>query len=150
MKYSPSTGGIYIDKIHGNDIPEDAVEITEEEHARLIRGISSDFSIVVGENGRLVIPPSQPTIEQQISHYEAALDAHLDGVAQQHRYRDRVTFAMRAGYAGPWQAEGTAFGTWMDTCNAQAYSMLQDILSGAAEMPTVEEFIAELPPFVLP
>lgn len=94
--------------------------------------------------------PTLPTTEQIISSYEAALDAHLDAVAQQHRYRDRVTFAMRAGYPGPYQAEGTAFGIWMDNCNQQAYALLQAVMAGEAEMPSKEAFIASLPEFVLP
>lgn len=95
-------------------------------------------------------PPPPLTAEQLIASYESALDAHLDAVAQQHRYRDRVTFAMRAGYPGPWQSEGAKFGTWMDTCNAQAYALLQSVLDGETELPSKDDFVASLPPFVLP
>lgn len=150
MKFSPSTKGFYLEAIHGANIPEDAVSITAAEHSALLEGQSQGKTIAADVDGRPYLADPAPTQAQIISRYESALDAHLDAVAQKYRYRDRVTFAMRAGYAGPWQADGAAFGTWMDTCNAQAYSRLQDILSGAAEMPTVEEFIAELPPFVLP
>ena len=95
-------------------------------------------------------PVSQPSTQAKIiAEYEAALDAYLDAVAQQHRYRDRVTFAMRAGYAGPWQSEGVKFGTWMDTCNAQAYALLESVLAGEAELPSKEDFIASLPEFAL-
>lgn len=148
--YSPSTGGIYFEKGHGDKMPDDVVEISKEDRDALVAGLPTGTRIEIGQDGRLVFLPPPLTDEQKISEYEAALDTHLDAVAQQHRYNDRFTFAMRAGYPGPWQAAGTAFGTWMDTCNAQAYSMLQDIQSGIADMPTVEEFIAELPPFVLP
>ena len=94
-------------------------------------------------------PATPPTTEQLIAEYEAALDAHLDAVAQQHRYRDRVTFALRAGYPNPWQSAGAAFGSWMDSCNAQAYALLESVLAGGAELPTKAAFIASLPPFVL-
>lgn len=33
MFYAKSTGGFYVRGIHGNNIPADAVEITNEEHA---------------------------------------------------------------------------------------------------------------------
>jgi len=90
------------------------------------------------------------TRAQIIARYEAALDVYLDSVAQMHRYRDRVTFALRSGYAGPWQEEGTAFAIWMDACNLQAFQLLENVLAGNAELPTIEDFIGGLPTFVLP
>lgn len=98
----------------------------------------------------LVIPtPSPPTQEQVIAKYESALDAHLDAVAVAYRYKDRFTFALRAGYPGPYHDEGAAFAAWMDTCNVQAFALLQSVQSGAAALPTIEDFIAALPEFVL-
>lgn len=82
--------------------------------------------------------------------YEQRLDNHLDSVAQANRYNDRFTFALRAGYTGPYQAEGIAFAQWMDTCNAQAYTLLQDVLAGTVPAPTLDEFVAGLPAFVKP
>lgn len=82
-----------------------------------------------------------------VQRYEQALDNHLDAVAKQYRYNDRFTFALRAGYAGPWQADGVAFAQWMDTCNASAFALMEQVLSGDAPAPTVEEFIAGLPEF---
>ena len=95
-------------------------------------------------------PAPPPTTEQLIAEYEAALDAHLDAVAKQHRWRDRVTFALRAGFPNPWREQGTKFGTWMDDCNQQAYALLASVLAGQAEMPSKEAFIANLPEFILP
>jgi hypothetical protein len=86
-----------------------------------------------------------------VQKYEAALDAYLDKTAQDHRYNDRFTFALRAGYAGPWQAEGIAFAQWMDGINAAAYLMLVGVQAGeVTPPPSIEEFIASLPPFVYP
>jgi hypothetical protein len=86
-----------------------------------------------------------------VTKYESALDAYLDQTAKDHRYNDRFTFALRAGYAGPWQAEGIAFAQWMDGINAAAYQMLSLVMSGQAEAPpSVETFISGLPPFVYP
>lgn len=91
-------------------------------------------------------PPAMPTLEE----YDAALTAHLDSVAQSRRYADRISCAVRAGYPGPFQAEGVAFATWMDNCNAIGYQMLADFQSGLIQQPTVEEVIAALPPMVWP
>lgn len=83
-----------------------------------------------------------------VALYEAALDAHLDSVAMAHRYRDRFTFALRAGYPGPYHAEGVRFATWMDECNTQAYALFESVTINGAVPPTVDEFIASLPTFL--
>lgn len=85
-----------------------------------------------------------------VADYERALDQHLDAAAQSRRYNDRFTFALRAGYPGPYHAEAVVFAAWMDDCNAQAYQLLQDVQAGTATLPTVEAFIAALPVLVLP
>lgn len=90
--------------------------------------------------------PLTPTKEQVVAQYEEALDAHLDAVAKADRWRDRFTFAVRAGYENPWQAKAKAFGTWMDDCNARAYALLAAVTAGTTELPTVEDFIAAMPP----
>lgn len=86
-----------------------------------------------------------------IAQYNAALDKHLDTTAQSKRYTDRFTCAIRAGFQGPYQAEGLAFGQWMDTCNQLAYQMLAEIEAGTRPMfASTDEFIAALPPMVWP
>lgn len=85
-----------------------------------------------------------------IASFDAALTNHLDTTAQTKRYDNRTTCALRAGYAGPFQAEGQAFASWMDACNWQAYQILTGVQSGDLTMPTVEEFIADLPELVWP
>ena len=151
MFYAQSTGGFYTSAINGDNIPVEAVEITTEEHSALLSGQSAGLRIVADISGRPILQdrPS-PTQEQLVAQYESALDSYLDAVASAHRYNDRFTFALRAGYSGPYQSEGAAFALWMDTCNVQAFALLGDVLSGEAELPTVDDFIAALPEFVLP
>ncbi|MFZ4537880.1 hypothetical protein [Propionivibrio sp.] len=91
-----------------------------------------------------VIKP--PTQAEVIAKYESALDAHLDSVARLHRYDNRFTFALRAGFDGPYRAEAVLFAQWMDACNVAAYALIAEVKAGAA-MPTIEEFIAGLPAF---
>lgn len=94
-------------------------------------------------------PPEEVTASL-IRIYERELDDHMDRVAQQYRYDTRFTFALRAGYTGPYQDEGVAFASWMDQCNAQAYALLDQVLSQQVPLPTIEEFIASLPTFTMP
>lgn len=106
---------------------------------------------VAGEFG--TIAPHQapvPTPEQVIAEYEAELDKYLDSVAQQYRFADRTRLALRAGYPNDWQALGAAFGTWMDLCNKQAYDRKVRALAGEAFLPTLEEFLNDLPKFTYP
>lgn len=79
------------------------------------------------------------------SEFIDALEAHYDAVAQTKRYDNRLTCALRAGYPGPFQSEGIAFAIWMDECNAYAYEVMNQVLSGRRGMPTIEGLIAELP-----
>ena len=83
--------------------------------------------------------------------FETALDNHLDNVARQKRYDNRFTCALRAGYPGPFQAEGQAFAAWMDSCNAMAYQILFDVQQGLRLPPaSIEEFIGSMPAMVWP
>jgi hypothetical protein len=52
MFYAKSTSGFYDAEIHGDNIPNDAVEITPEQHAALLNGQSNGKQIVGDENGQ--------------------------------------------------------------------------------------------------
>lgn len=80
-----------------------------------------------------------------IKRFEVALDSYLDTVAQVKHYDDRKSAALRAGYEGPFKAEGTAFAQWMDNCNVFAYTTLESVKNGTSPIPTVEDFLASLP-----
>lgn len=86
-----------------------------------------------------------------LAEYDRALTAHFDATAQARRYDNRVTCAMRAGYSGPFQAEGQAFAQWMDACNTQAYALLEQVQAGTAPAPeSVGAFLAALPVLTWP
>lgn len=89
--------------------------------------------------------------EEAVVTFDKALTAHLDSVAKQRRYDNRITCMVRAGFAGPFQAEGVAFATWCDTCNILAYQMLQKVQAGIEPMPaSPKDFISTLPTIVWP
>lgn len=94
-------------------------------------------------------PPPEPPLPT-LEDYDAALTAHLDSVAQSKRYANRISCSVRAGYPGPFQQEGVAFATWMDTCNQIGYQILADYQAGNIPQPTVQEVIDSLPPMVWP
>lgn len=73
----------------------------------------------------------------------------FDKTAQSKHYDNRITCALRAGYPGPFHDEGAAFATWMDACNATAYTMLAEVQAGTKPMPTsTAEALALLPAII--
>lgn len=90
--------------------------------------------------------------EIMIKRFVANMEAHYDAVAKAKNYDNRYTCALRAGYAGPFQAEGQAFAQWMDACNAYGYQELDKMKQGLRTVPTIDQFIEELPepPWALP
>lgn len=95
----------------------------------------------IAANGAVSLPPVDV-----VAVFDAALTAHLDNTAKQKRYDNRITCMVRAGFVGPFQAEGQAFATWCDTCNIIAYQMLAAVQAGTAPMPeSPQAFIDTLP-----
>lgn len=93
--------------------------------------------------------PAEPVPAVQVDPvavFTAALERYYDRVAQARRYDNRYTCALRAGYAGPFQAEGAAFAAWMDQCNAHAYGVMAAVQAGERAMPeSPAALVAELP-----
>lgn len=77
--------------------------------------------------------------------YVQALERHYDEVAQSRRYDNRLTCALRAGYPGPFHAEGYAFAMWMDQCNLRAYQIMAEVYAGDRPKPTIAETVAAMP-----
>ena len=97
-----------------------------------------------------VAPPIIPEIVNQQTIVQA-MEQLFDQTAQAKHYDNRVTCALRAGYVGPFQAEGIAFAQWMDSQNAKGYAMLAQVQAGTMPMPsTTAEALALLDPMVWP
>lgn len=105
---------------------------------------------VTGEVTTFEAVPVEVTPEQIAAQLEAAVDAHINATAQAKGYDSRITCALRAGYVNPWQAEGAAFGVWMDNCYTYCYQVMADVQAAVRTVPTEAELIAELPPMVWP
>lgn len=94
MYFSKSTGGFYSREIHGDNIPPDAVEITQQQHTALFKGQSEGKVITADENGYPVLidpPPAPPYVPQQVTRAQgkAALitaglwgnvESYVDGI----------------------------------------------------------------------
>lgn len=145
--YSQTTGGFYVRDVHGDNIPADAVEITEAEHAALIEGQSSGKRIAADENGRPILQdPPPPTTEQIMSRLGARVRSWLDEQARALGYDDiksAVSYAEEPAVPR-FQQEGQALRRLRSLAWARYDEILNAVQAGRRPVPTEAELIAEL------
>lgn len=150
--YAKSTNGFYDAAIHGDNIPADAVEITEAEHAALIEGQSLGKLIVADESGRpVLVDPPPPTAEQIVAQYTAAVQKHLDDFARTLVYDGIMSACTYATSTVPkFKAEGQYAVEARDATWVKCYEVLAAVEAGSRPMPTLEELLTELPVLTWP
>lgn len=78
MFYSKSTGGFYDAAIHGDNIPSDAVGITDVEHQSMLDGQSQGKRIMADTSGHpMLTDPPPPTLDQVRTTRTAEIKAAL-------------------------------------------------------------------------
>ena len=151
-KYSATTGGFYDTAIHGDAIPADAVDITDEQHAALLEGQSMGKIIVADESGRPILQaPPPPTAGQIVAQYTAVVQKHLDDFARTRNYDSILSAATYATSTVPeFAAEGQYAVEARDATWAKCYEVLAAVEAGSRPMPTLEELLTELPVLTWP
>lgn len=130
--------GRYLIEIHGDRIPADAIEVSEE-----LFNASIQMQRPALINGELVeLPPEAPTPEQLAQQAKSAIYALLDQTAQQYDYRNFAEVSQFLN-SGVWKAEAEALLAWQDAVWLKAYALLKE------QIESVEGFVAQLPTFVL-
>lgn len=130
--------GRYLTDIHGDNIPADAIEVSED-----IFSASIQMQRLALINGELVeLPPEPPTPEQLAQQAKSAVYALLDQTAQQYDYRNFAEVSQFLN-SGVWKAEAEALLAWQDAVWLKAYELLKEPIE------SVEGFVAQLPGFVL-
>ena len=81
MIYSSSTGGFYDTAVHGDSIPTDAVEISQEKYEALFQGQRDGMVIVSDDNGYPML--SSPPTEDPAALAKIALDNKVQIATQQ-------------------------------------------------------------------
>lgn len=96
MFYSQSASGFYDAAIHGNNIPADAVEITQEQHAALLQGQSEGKVIAADENGYpFLVDPPQPTADQLADTARAERDRLIESFRWRiERHKDEIDLGL--------------------------------------------------------
>ena len=153
MFYSPSKNGFYDTIIHGDNIPADAVEITDEEHQALLAGQSAGLRIVPDLDGRpVLVDPPAPTAEQVKAAFVAAIQQRLDDFARTRNYDGILSACTYATSTVPkFQAEGQAAVNLRDGTWAAAYEILAEVQAGERPMPAfLADIEADLPALAWP
>lgn len=91
--------------------------------------------------------PEPPTVED----YRAAIQNMLDDAARAKLYDSGLSLSTYVNSTNPvWAAEAAAFVAWRDAVWAYAYTELAKVEAELRPIPTVEEFLSELPEIVWP
>jgi hypothetical protein len=80
----------------------------------------------------------------------SGVQGYLNTRAAERQYDSIHSAALRASYPGPYREEGIAYGTWMDTCLAQAYAVIAAAEAGDGGVPALNDLIADFPELALP
>lgn len=133
----------YWSPINGDDIPEEAMGLTEEQWLDLVQN-QSTRRFVDGVVIEVVPPPS-------IDDYRGAVQKHLDETAKQRSYDSIHTAVGYRDDPNPaYAAEAQALFTWRSAVWGYAYSELTAVEGGTRPQPSVAELVAELPAIVWP
>lgn len=81
-----------------------------------------------------------------LGQFRIAIQVHIDATAQSRNYDSGNSLASyTASTNEAWAAEASAFVAWRDAVWAYAYAELDKVETHQRAVPTVEEFIGELP-----
>jgi hypothetical protein len=90
--------------------------------------------------------PEPEALAPTVAEYQAAIERHIDAVAQSKQYANAISAASYAVSTNPqWAAEALAFVTWRDAVWHYVYMTLAAVEKGEHAAPTIAELIAELP-----
>ncbi|MGB6103631.1 MAG: hypothetical protein WBF88_07250 [Pusillimonas sp.] len=139
--------GRYDSEIHGKDVPENAIEITD---AIFYQTISENDGVWIrnAENGEICKYPFPPPGAEQIHAQKIELvQRYMDSAAQKLNYdsiANAITYAEEPAVP-KFQAEGRGFRAWRSLVWAKCYEILDGVQTGMISIPTDEELIAALP-----
>jgi hypothetical protein len=148
MFYSASTGGFYTREIHGGNIPEDAVEITDDDHAALMAEQSSGKIIQADKNGKPIAADPPPlTQEQLVATFTDLIQKRLDDFAKTRNYDGILSACTYATSAvAKFKSEGQYCVDARDSTWSAAYTILDEVQYGTRQMPvTIADIEADLP-----
>lgn len=150
--YSASMRGFFVREVHGDNMPEDVVPVTEDEHTALFAAQGTGCTIEPDADGNPVaVPPPPPTPAQLTAIGAAVVQAHLDATARLRRYDNIQTAVSYRDDPNPqFAAEGAALFAWRSAVWTAALAILAQVEAGEMPIPSDADLIAALPEMVWP
>lgn len=113
MFYSKTTRGFYSADIHGDAIPADAVEITDEFHAQLLADQAQGATIQADADGQPVaVFPPPPTLDQlkaaKLAQLVTQAQAQADALTAGYPQFEMDTWPDQKAEATAWNRDNTA------------------------------------------
>lgn len=121
--YSPSTNSFYVSGIH-SDIPNDVVDIEEDEHQALISGESPSQIITPGEDGHPVLssrpkPSIDDSARQAIDRINSGYQAEMGKILNDYPQAETLTFDKQEREARQWQMDNSVATPYIDAMLAE-------------------------------
>lgn len=145
--YSHSAAGFFHPDIHSS-MPDDAVQISAEEHAALLAGEAAGQRISVDPEGRpILVAAPLPSAAQLQARFTTAIQARLDNWAKERNYDGILSACTYAtSSVERFQTEGQLAVDMRDQTWASAYAILDQVLAGNRPMPaSLADIEADLP-----
>ena len=102
----------------------------------------------------IIITAEQKSAEQRAgleAMFSSAIQTHLDNTARQRRYDSiHTAISYRDDANSVFASEAAALFAWRSAVWTYSTAELDKVMAGERDIPTVEEFIAELPVIVWP
>lgn len=103
------------------------------------------FAVVDITDAAVIASIDKEKEKKIIDVFVGAVQSMLNATAMKKGYDSIRSAALRAGYPGPFHAEGVEYAVWMDECWAECYRLMAEVKAGTRAVPTVEELLAEMP-----
>lgn len=124
MKYSPSIGGFYTPEIHGTNIPQDAVEVSADEHAALMQAQSDGKRIVFDADLDKPIAVDRPlptaaaAITMKLASINASCEAEIASISAGYPASEVLSWPKQEAEARAWTADNQAVTPLLDSLAA--------------------------------
>ena len=132
-------------------IAQGARELTQEEiESAGMKGyehLVCPLNTVVDDNGHVTFtPPPPPTAEELQYNFSQVIQSRLDALAQSRGYDNIVSVCSYKDSPNPkFKAEADRAILLRDTTWTKCYEILNDVVDGKREIPTLDEILSELP-----
>lgn len=119
---------------------------TKEEYYKSLG--MEEMDVEQGADGKWYIAGKAPAPPQEevLKEYETAVQAHLDETAQSRGYDNTYTcLSYLSSTDETWKRESNAFNAWRDSVWRKCHEILNAVMAGTIQPPSIAELIAQLP-----